>query len=91
MYIVYPNNEKISVDPWLLCDILQGLKALCDMSRRIQHFSNPFLAFYCPFKVIKNILPISIIKLGLNQWQNEINLTFVYGTQILHCVSYITL
>ena len=53
MYIVYPNNEKISVDPWLLCDILQGLKALCDMSRRIQHFSNPFLAFYCPFKVIK--------------------------------------
>ena len=28
---VYLNDEKKSVDPWLLYDILRGLKALCDI------------------------------------------------------------
>ena len=31
---VYLNDVEKYVDPWLLCDILRGLKALCDRSSK---------------------------------------------------------
>ena len=31
---VYLNDDEKYVDPWLLCDILRGLKALCDRSSK---------------------------------------------------------
>ena len=38
---VYLNDEKKSVDPWLLYDILRGLKALCDIVVRFLTISQP--------------------------------------------------
>ena len=39
----YLNDGKTPVDPWLLYDILWGLKALCDKSA---HFLSRFLPMY---------------------------------------------
>ena len=38
---VYLNDEKKSVDPRLLYDILRGLKALCDIVVRFLTISQP--------------------------------------------------
>ena len=57
---VYLNDEKQSVDPWLLYDILWGFKALCAMPNELKtglwalSYSNNVTLDFCQDQIERN-------------------------------------